>query len=86
MGPKLCGKAGATITEDKVILTGHEWVEEEETIVRKIDIKDRIDHIVVVMLEIAHLITYWGGFMPTGITSRRETYRFSREARQPTRD
>ncbi len=51
VGPKLCGKAGATLTSDKVILTGHEYVEEHGTIVRKVDIKDKIDHIVVVMLE-----------------------------------
>jgi phospholipase C len=51
LGPKLCGQAGATLTQDKIILTGREYVEEQGAIVRQITMKDKIDHIVVVMLE-----------------------------------
>ena len=51
VGPKVCGRAGATITQDKIILNGQGLVMEGGAFVRKIDIKDRIDHIVVVMLE-----------------------------------
>jgi hypothetical protein len=86
VGPKLCGQAGATITQDKVILTGHEWVVQGPTVVRQIDIKDRIDHIVVVMLENRSFDNLLGWLYADLITSRRGTYRFSREARQPTRD